>query len=337
MANYAASVLAEAKLILAERFAAPEKRLKSAGVLAAFLKNREIAMPNLGELRTKEERAEKGYFMNRTKRNPITGRTHNHSGTVGDSTEVAFAWNTYGDVFQTSLKRSDNLLHTDAQLLANEIENAMKNIYESVDAAGLAFLAANKTGVNVAAKNGTFNGTNDVFEVAAADVNRFLQSGKSMLRQNYYSGAADVILDPTLFVEAEFLANQGSSNATNYGFQFSGLDIMESVQLADANYAQGAGYFIPQGTISVIDWIPSQNRAGYGNLESHVGGFGTIQDPISGMTFALHGYQDRADTSASGGDTQDVVMEWEISVDLSFNKAPLTVAEETTIFEAGIV
>ncbi len=337
MANYAASVLAEAKLIIAERFSAPEKRLKTVGVLSAFMKNSEIAIPNLGALRVKEERAEKGYFQNRSKRTVLTGRTHDHSGSVGDSSEVEFSWSTYGDKAQTSLKRSDNNLFSDAQLLANEIDNMVKNIYEGMDDAALAYLATNKSGVNAATKNGSFNGTNDVFEIQAADVNRFIQSGKSMLRQNYYSSAADVILDPLLYVEAEFLANQGGSNATNFGFQFSGVDIMESVGLTDVNYTDGAGYFIPQGTIGMVDWIPQQNRNGEGNLESYVGGYSTIVDPISGLTFALHAYQDRADTSASGGDTQDVVMEWELSVDISFNHSPLTQANETTIFESGIV
>ncbi len=337
MANYAASVLEEAKLVLAQRYASPEKRLKSAGVLGAFMKNTALAMPNIGDLRTKEERAEKAYFANRSKRSVLTSRTHDHAGTVGDSTEVALAWSTFGDKAQTSLKRSDNNIFSDAQILANELENMFKNIYEGMDASALAHLATNKTGINAATKGGTFNGLNDAFEIATADINRFLQHGKSMLRQNYYSGGADVILDPLLYVEAEFLAQQGAANNTNYGFQFSGLNISESVQLADANYALGAGYFIPEGTIGVVDWIPAQNRSGYGDLESYVGGFSSIVDPISGMTFALHGYQNRANTAASGGDTQDVVMEWEISVDLSFNNTPLSVATESTIFETGVV
>lgn len=336
MPNYAASVLAEAQHIFTQRYSEPEKRLKSAGVLASFLKNTQVAIPNIDELRVKEERPQNAYFMNRSKRSSISSRTHNHSGTVGDSTEVALSWQTFGDVFQTSLKRSDNNVFADAQLLANEIDNAMKNIYEAIDAAGLAYLDTNKSGVNVATKNGTFNGVNDVFEIAAADINRFIQNAKSMARQNYYNGSLDMILDSLLFVEAEFLANQGGSNSTNFGFQFSGTDIMESVQLADGNYTNGLGYAIPQGTIGLVDWIPAQNRAGYGDMDSYVGGFGTIVDPISGMTFALHSYQNRADTSAAGGDTQDVIQEWEVTVDLSFNKAPLTPATESTIFAVGM-
>ena len=111
---------------------------------------------------------------------------------------------------------------------------------------------------------------------------------------------------------------------------------MESVQLDDANYPDGIGYAIPTGTIGVVDWIPRQNREGKGDLESYVGGFTTITDPYTGMPFALHAYQQRANTGAAGGDSQDVVMEWEVTVDLSFNHAPMVPAGETTIFAAGM-
>lgn len=337
MANYAASVLEEAKLILAERFAAPEKRVKSPNVLGAFQKNTEIAIPNVGALRTAAARAEKGYFFNRSKRSNTSARSHNHTGTVGDSTEVAFSWATYADKFQTSLKRSENNLFENAQLLANEIENALKNIYESADAAALAYLGTNKTTVNVATKNGVFDATPDVFEIATANIARFIQHAKSMMRQNYHTGVGELILDPVLFLEAEHYLQQGAANGTNLAYQIAGVNLWEAITLSDANYPKGAGYIIPEGTIGVVDWIPNKNRMGWGDYESYNGGYGTITDPRTGMTMALHGYSQRADTSSAGGEVQDVTTEWEISVDLSFNKAPLTTAGETTIFEIGII
>lgn len=339
MANYAASVLAEAKLILAERYASPEKRLKSPGVLGAFAKNTSLAMPNVGELRTSASRAEKAYFANRAKRSNTSSRTHNHTGAVGDSTEVSLSWATYGDKFKTSLKRAENNIFSDAMILANELDNAFKNIHESADAAALAYLATNKTTVNVATKNGVFDSTtSDAFEVATANIARFIQYGKSMLRQNYYKGAADVIVDPTLYLEAQHYLNQGAGNSTNTAYQGGlGADIWEAIGLTDANFPKGMGYFIPEGTIGVVDWIPQKNQSGWGDYESYNGGYGQIIDPITGMSFAVHGYSSRADNSSSGGDAQDISTEWEISVDLSFNNSPLTVSGETTIFELGIV
>lgn len=337
MANYAASVLAEAKLKLAERFSQPEKRLKSPGVFEVFRKNTELAMPNVGDLKTSYNRAEKAYFFNRTKRSNTSSRTHNHTGAVGDSTEVALSWATYGDKFSYSLKRAENNIFSDAEALANELDNAFKNIHESIDAAALAYLGTNKTGVNGATVNGVFDNTNDTFEVATSNIARFLQYGKSMLRQNYYRGGADAVLDPILALEAEHYLSQGAGNGTNTAYQAMGLDLFEAIGLADANYAKGAGYFIPQGTIGVVDWREPKNVSGWGDFESYNGGYGLVTDPITGLDFMIHGYSQRADTSSAGGSTQDVTTEWEISIDLSFNKAPLTTANETTIFEVGII
>ena len=337
MANYAASVLAEAKLILNERFNAPEKRLKSAGVIGAFLKNSDMAIPNIGDLRTSVNRAEKAYFQNRSKRANNGARTYNHTGSVGDSTEVALSWSTYSDVCQTSLKRSSNNIYNDAQILANELENMFKNIYEAADAAALTYLATNKSTVNAASKNGTFSAINNAFEIGTANIARFIQYGKSMLRQNYYKGGANLILDPVLFLEAEHYLQQGAGNSSNTEYQRAMVDLFEAITLADANYTAGAGYFIPEGTIGVVDWIDPKNREGKGDFESVLGGYSSIVDPFTGKQFAIHAYSQRADTSSSGGDAQDVVTEWEVSVDLSFNKAPLSVAGETPIFEVGMV
>lgn len=345
MANYAASVLAEAKLILADRYASPEKRLKTSGVIGAFLKNTELAIPNVGELRTSESRAEKGYLFNRAKRANTAGRTHNHTGAVADSAEVPFTWKTFADKAQTSLKRSENNLFSDAQILANELDNMFKNIHESIDSDALSHLTTNTTQVNKATANGTFDNVEPsagvpppyVWEIAAGDILKALQYAKSMLRQNYYKGGAEAILDPVLYAQAEYAAAQGVMNGTNYGFQMNGLNVSEAVGYSDSGYTKGLGLFIPEGSIGAVDWIPAKNRQGYGDYESVLGGYGTIQDPITGLTFAVHGYSQRADTSAAGGDTQDVVTEWEVSVDMSFNNSPLSVAGETTIFEVGIV
>ena len=60
-----------------------------------------------------------------------------------------------------------------------------------------------------------------------------------------------------------------------------------------------------------------------------------MTDPMTGLQFAVHGYTERGDTSAAQGDTQDEVTEWEISIDLSPQFAPLSTANESPIFAVG--
>ncbi|MNT64624.1 hypothetical protein D3C72_2025390 [compost metagenome] len=62
-----------------------------------------------------------------------------------------------------------------------------------------------------------------------------------------------------------------------------------------------------------------------------------MTDPFgTGLEFAVHGYSQRADTSGVNGDTQDVVMEFEVSIDLSPKVAPLSqAATETIVYQVS--
>jgi len=59
--------------------------------------------------------------------------------------------------------------------------------------------------------------------------------------------------------------------------------------------------------------------------------YGTIIHPSTGLTLATHEYEARADESASNSENQDVKFESQIFNYISFNKAPLTTADETPL------
>jgi hypothetical protein len=157
------------------------------------------------------------------------------------------------------------------------------------------------------------------------------------MRQNKYKGNYDVIASPAAYVDAEFFLNQGNANQVNTGFQFAGLNIIESVELADANYAGGIALVLPEGNFGCLPWIPKQNRQGWGDGElNSVGRFMSIPDPLgSGMDFALSVYAVRADDSASNGSSQDVTLQFELSVDISWIVAPLSTATESVVYEVA--
>lgn len=338
--TYIASVLAKAQTILNRRFQEAEMRVKPSAVLMMLLKNRDFLIPDLKGLRMREDRPTKTYLKNRAARALAGTRTHNHTGAIADSTEVDIAYNSYVDTFSTSLKRADNNVFTSAEILAHEIENSFINLHEGIETAMVAFLDTNKNQVSAppsgALKRANFNAVNNVYEIAAADADEFLNISKSIFRQEKYRmGMFDMILDSELFSTHEFKANQGTGNSTNLGFQFSGIDAKESIEVNDATYANGISFASPEGMTGILDWIPKQNREGEGDIMSTNGGYATIQDPMTGLTMALHGYTERADTSGTNGVQQDNVTEWEISIDLSPQKAPISVAGASPIFAIG--
>lgn len=322
MANFDTSNLLTAQTMLADRYKQPEMRMKPAPAFSLLTGNANIAIVGVESLKTRDDRPFELHFLTRTKRASGAARAHNHTGTIDDSAKITPTWTTKSDKFAISLKLLDKSVFEFNAVLANKLEQACMNVLEDKETEAIAYLMAQRA-TQQPANVASFNAATDAIEITAEEVEkkRFFAMIRSVMRRNYFSGQLDVIVDPNLAVEAEFLAAQGGGNATNYGYQFGGMSIAESIELSDADYAKGTALVMPTGSVAALNWIPKQNRQGIGDYNSYVGGFGVFN--FMGYQFALHGYAQRADTSAANGDVQDVQMEFEVSLDSSFNKAPL--------------
>lgn len=328
MANFDTSNLLTAQTMVADKYKGAEMRMKPAPAFSLLTSNANILIVGAETLKTRDDRAIEAHLLARTKRAAGSARAHNHTGTIDDSAKITLTWTTKSDKFTISLKLLDKSVFDFNTVLANKLEQACMNILEDKETEAIAYLRAQRATQQPTLKGVTFNATNDVVEVDATEESKFFARVRSAMRQNMFSGQLDIIADANIAVSAEFLAAQGAGNATNYGYQFMGLNIAESIELDDSNYAVGAAMVMPAGSVGALNWIPKQNRQGWGDYNSYVGGYGTFS--FMGYQFALHGYAGRADTSANNGDAQDVTMEFEVSLDSSFNKSPLSYTTNRT-------
>lgn len=328
MANFDTSNLLTAQTMLTAKYAQPEMRMKPAPAFGLLTANSDILMVGAETLRTREDRAIEAHLLARTKRTSGSTRVYNHTGTLDDSQKVTLSWTTKSDKFSISLKLLDKSVFDFNTVLANKFEQACMNILEDKETEAIAYLRAQRATQQPTLKVASFNSGNAAVEIDAANAITFYQRVKSVMKQNYFGGQLDIIADSNMQVAAEKLAAQGAGNATNTQFQFAGLSIAESVELTDSNYDGGIVLAMPQGGVGALNWIPKQNRTGLGDYNSYNGGYGIFT--FMGYTFAVHGYAQRADTSATNGDTQDVKMEFEVSFDSSYNKAPLNYTTSRT-------
>jgi hypothetical protein len=328
MANFDVSNLLTAQTILADRYKTPEMRMKPAPAFGLLTGNENFLVVGAETLKTRDDRPIEAHLLTRTKRSSGSARAHNHTGTIDDTSKVTLTWTTKSDKTSISLKLLDKSLFDFNTVLANKLEQCCMNILEDKETEAIAYLRAQRATQQPTIKGGTFSAANDAVEIAAANSTSFFQRLKSIMRQNYFSGQLDIIADSLLQIEAEYLAAQGAGNDANRQYQFPGLRIFESVELADSNYANGIVMAMPQGSVATLNWIPKQNRQGWGDYNDYNGGYGTFN--FMGYTFAVHGYAQRADTSAANGDAQDVQMEFELSLDSSYNKAPLVYTTSRT-------
>jgi hypothetical protein len=339
MANYLPSNLAKAQARLLQRFGSADKRFRDPAVHKLFLRNAEIMFPDYTSLRTREDRTVEAYYKEQTTRALGTGRSHNHTGTHGDSGVLTPAWTTYNDKFAISLKQGDNNVYTYEEMFMNEIENVVRNFMRGLETLAATYLFNNRSGVNVATAEGTFNGVNDVFEVAIANIDRFLQIAITTMDVNEYQGMRYyVVCDTIMWNRLNFQFNQGSANSENLSFQFGGVEIIHSPDLSGLatglGYTQGFMCLIAEGMIGGLPWIPIQNRAGVSTKENE---YGAILNPNDSVQYAIHSYEERADGTATNGYTQDVLSQYEISLDMAYEHAPLSTANETPIQAFAIV
>lgn len=322
MANFDTSNLLTAQTMVADKYKTPEMRMKPAPVFGLLSQNSNFLIVGAETLKTRDDRAIEAHLLARTKRSSGSARAHDHTGTFDDSSKVTLTWTTKSDKFAISLKLLNKSVFDFNTVLANKLEQACMNILEDKETEAIAYLRSVRATQQPSGLKGvTFSAANDALEIASADAEKAIQRIKSAMRQNYFGGQLDIIADPLMAATAEFVAAQGSGNATNYGFQFGNVNIVESVELADSNYDQGVALVMPASGAGALNWIPKENRNGWGDYNSYVGGYGVFN--FMGYQFALHGYAGRSNTSTSNGDLQDVTMEFEVSLDSSFNASPI--------------
>lgn len=342
MANYASSLLVDGQAKLLAGFQSNELRFRDPVITKSLIGGASFMFPDASTLKTADDRAVKTYYQKRTARSLGSARVHEPSGANGDSNEMALTYASFTDKFSLSLKQGGNNLFKYEEQFMGQMQNVIANFAEGLETESVDFLFTNRTGVNNATVEGTFEATNDVFEITeSTNGTRTAQIIKTVLDINKYSGVQlDVYCDTVMYNKLTYQLNQGSANVANLTFQFGNLTLIHVPELTalaidlDATYSKGFALAVPMGTVGVLDWIPLQNRQG---VVTQVNSYGTLINPVDSLLYATYTWEQRADGSSRGGQVQDVLTNFEFSIDLSYNKAPLSVANETTIYAFALV
>jgi len=342
MANYASAVLVKAQPKLINAFQNLELRYRDPSVHKLFVKNTSIMLPDYQSLLTRQDRAIETNYRLRTSRTLGTGSVHNHVGTTGDSATLTPTWTEKTDVFATTLKQAGNKILTLDEIHTNELFNAISNMINGLDTAASSYLFANRSGVNIAVADGTFDVVDDVFQITESTKGDLaVQITDTVSKINKYGGTRySIVADSVAYNKFRGQRNQGAGNSFNTSFQFDGLEIIHAPDLTAAfgglvgAYSKGAWILVPEGSISSLPWIEPEKRQG---VVTSVNRYSSIINPIDGLTYGLHTYETRSDGTALGGSVQDVTVETAINIFTSLQHAPLSVAGETPLLAFALV
>ena len=341
-ANYAATALAKAQPKLIQKFASTELREIDPVTYKALRRSSEIMFPSHKVLRGREDRVIEAAYFNRTKRNLGSARNYNPSGVVGTSAVLTPSFSTYSDVFSLSMKQAGNNVFAYEEMMQTAIENVLKNFSAGNETMAVNYIYNNRSSVNAGVADGTFNVVNNVFEITEAQsLNRVMQITDTNMAENLYGGMAlTVFCDSIAFNKFAFLSKQGESNATNTSFQFGGKTYIHSLALTAKAIALGysKGFWITaaDGTFGLLDWIPKENRE---TRDHGYAKWSMFKNPIDGCDYAVYNYGIAADSSATGGYTQDWLDNIEFSIDLAPEIAPTDIggAGETVLQAFGLI
>ncbi len=345
MANYAASILNRGQAKISAKFQAPELRAQMPTALGMALQNQSISIPNAQELRTSPLRPVDVMFFTNIAPGAATAKSAAHTGTIGDSSLINVSYVSTVETFSVPLKLGANNVFTYQEYFNNMLEQHVRNLRTRQDNAALAYLYAHRCQLAAAVINaraaganaGSWDGVNFALPIDNTNSKLFMQFAKSFMNANYYTGPYDMVADLQLARGFEYEKNQGSSNANNYSFQFGDTAVYQTQNQIDPAFALGATLMMPQGTFAGLNWNEKANRDGWGSTGNDaLGMLGTMLDPLgSGCIFDVSMYSQRADTSANatGGSTQDMVLQVELTATIGYVTPPLSLAGDSAIFE----
>jgi len=345
MADYTSSALLAFQSKINKKYNAAELRELQNPILRKALGYSDLVMANVNQIKESDKRTVYGYYLKKMSATNGTAREYAPAGTQSDSGQVSITWVTFQEKFGLNMQVGmDNVFDT-MTLLDHQLMDKQRILRERIGTYIVTQLHASRTQTaptTTTSRNMTWNGANFAFENDAAQLSYFFQNAASIMRQNKYYDKLDAVVDPIIAKQADFLRFQGAGNAQNLSYQFSSYNtdgIMEHSVLGDTvadEYPNGTALIMPAAAFSTIPWIPKINRDGFGDYESYNGGFGTIPDGTGmPLTYAVRAWQSKADTSSLGGTVQDIHMDLELSVDIAFNTAPISVSGETPIYEFG--
>lgn len=311
------------------------------------LKNQEYSIPNANELRKSELRPVEIYFQKDVAAGAATAKTYNHTGTYGDSGKIELTYVSHVETMSLPRKIAQNNIVTYQNMFNNLLEMKWKNLRKRHDDSALAFLIANRLQLakavidpQIASANpGTWNEVNYALEIDANKSSVFAQKIKSFMAARLYAGSNyDVIADLQMTDAFEYAKQQGTANSSNMAFQFAGLNIASTQDQISSDYANGSVLILPERYFAAMPWNDNLNKQGVNAGENEVGNLGVAADPFgSGAIADVSMYTERADTSANitGGSTQDIVDQWEITLTIAYALPPLSTAGESVVALVG--
>lgn len=234
--------------------------------------------------------------------------------------------------FKVSAKQADMNRLTYQDILMHEMKNKLISLYTDLSTDNIAWLNTNRSQSGLDGLMVFDETTNDQYDNVLADREYLFDYAKATQALNKYNSMNTVAVgDQRTAALYRKLAANGRTNADNTEYQLPGFTLVEEPQMAIG--ADSTMFMWERGLVGMTTWNEPLNRRGSGSIDANEGLFTTMVDPAFGFTLDLHVKRDVVDTSASDGNVQDSVDEYEIALTYALAGSWLDTATESHIFK----
>lgn len=317
MAHYANTVLLNA---LTELGPNKDLRAPSYGVTRAFNDKKRTVIQNYDSFAKQEAevdlRTQQVDYLRRDAGTVNSSRAASLTGAYGTSTRDTLTWATYAVEFTIS---DDNMRNNTLgpKQLANAIKNARLDIGADIEEAGVVKLEAFRNTVDVSSPLSTWDGVGYINKVANANEDRYFNIAEAEMGMRDFNGGLQIINYGTLNELIQWQENQGLANSSNLTFQYGNKSFYTSNSITNGSDYLGTSYIVEEDSLALVDWIPAKNRVGLPNHATF--DFTSIPDPFGIFdNMALAVEKKVVSNAANGGNTQDAVWIYELSVDVAY-------------------
>ena len=347
MANtYSSTVLNNARLwqldTMKEKF---DQRADISQVYKCFEDGQRF-IPDLEKIKAAYVQTEQTMYLPNKNFTLGTAKSCTVTGETGSSAVVALTWAQLNfNVLVQHKKYQNNELGL-IKALANDMYQGERSLWKGstgMEALMVAYLNTNRTYVNAlsAGTSGTKNSwsgaANYYVEVTNANRGQFWNYMRADMEYNDYEGKLWDIGNTWFGADMNYYAAQGQGNSTNTAFQFSNSEIefLKTTKIAPSGYHDSIHYIVPEGGVASLFWNDPLNRKGENIGDKAWFTMESMMYP--GVYYDVFKTLACSDTSADGGSTQDLVENYEFTLNYSFTKQPLSTTNETPIYKYNIL
>ncbi len=332
MANvYASTVLQDARAWLKDESNKKfELRPVKTNILAAFLRDRDFTIPNLGEIKKATTQTTTAMYFTKKDFTINTSKSNSPSGEKSGTSSVDLTWAVKGFTVDLPTKQYDGNEVARQKGFAMSLYNAERTFWANFDEVLLAYLVANKSTVNDATGGGSFD--TDAFIVENGEADEFYNVLDAHMAMNDFGGEILDIHNTYWKKYARHYAAQGTGNSTNLSYQFDGFTTYASNKIVPATGELATHYVVPLNGVAIIDWNEPANRRGDNKQDgSFLGTFQSLFFPE--LTFDIFVKSAWGDTSSDGGSVQDLTETFEFSLNYALTTQPFTESGRSAIYK----